>query len=85
MEGVKVIQRRELHLRETIKNKRGENVGVLVEGPNVWERQPNGDYLVQLEGLTEHEFVLPSTSVKYEKRPKATQVQPQAGSGGAKR
>lgn len=66
-----MIQRRELHLRETVKNKRGENVGVLVEGPNAWERRDDGSYVVQLEGVTDYEFVFPSTSVKYEKRPKA--------------
>jgi hypothetical protein len=52
-----------------------ENVGVLKEGPNSWERLPNGDWVVTLEGKPNDEFVLPASSVKYEKRTKVAAKQ----------
>lgn len=61
---------RELHLVHTIRIGREPNVGVLKEGPNAWERMPNGDFLVKATGAPDDEFVIPSSNVKFEKRPR---------------
>jgi len=64
---------KELHLVHTVRNKRGENLGVLREKPGVqsWERQTNGDYLVHIEGDSENEYLIPASGVKFERRPKS--------------
>lgn len=67
---------KELHLVHTIRTKKGENLGNLRERPGQsWERQPNGDYLVTLDGDTENEYVIPAAGVKFERRPKAQSTQ----------
>ncbi len=57
----------------TIRVGREPNMGVFKEGPNTWERLPNGDYLLRSTGAPDDEFVIPAASVKCEKRPRSKQ------------
>ena len=62
---------KELHLVHTIRNKKGENLGILRDAPDqTWVRQPDGDYLVTVRGDTENEYLVPAAQVKFERRPK---------------
>lgn len=57
---------RELHTREPVGRTR---LTVFREGPGQsWERLQNGDYVLKVQGEPGFEYVLPVTSVKYERR-----------------
>jgi hypothetical protein len=61
---------KELCLVHSVRTKRGP-LSVFRENERQrWERQSNGDYLLQIEGEVD-EFLLPSTSVAYERRARA--------------
>ncbi len=57
---------RELHLHEPIGRGR---IAVLrwIDDAQTWSREANGDYVIRLP-QDEHEYVLPPSSVKYERR-----------------
>lgn len=59
---------KELCLVHPIRGYKNMNIGSLKEAPDQgWERLPNGNYLIW---AGEFEYELPSTSVKFEKRPR---------------
>lgn len=57
---------RELHTREPVGRSR---MTAFKEGPGQsWERLQNGDYVLKTQAEPGVEYVLPMTSIKYERR-----------------
>lgn len=62
---------RKLYLNITIKTRRGPLGTFVATEKQDWERLPNGDVLLRIEGEPD-EFLVGATSVSYEQRARST-------------